>query len=153
MTKTRRAMAAAFFLLLTGCAYLSFTSVPDTSFASGKAVQAEMGAYYRDHGAEYNVGACNRPYFDAITKVEVLEDSAERLVLDIRYAYRDRLRDDENTRSRRPFSSRKLCRGFESRQFTLAKSEGDEITVVDMTGLRRGQASSPIGVTLGSGSN
>ena len=90
---------------------------------------------------------------DAITKVEVLEDSAERLVLDIRYAYRDRLRDDENTRSRRPFSSRKLCRGFESRQFTLAKGEGDEISVVDMTGLRRGQASSPIGVTLGSGSN
>ncbi|MGI9510101.1 MAG: hypothetical protein ACR2QJ_12230 [Geminicoccaceae bacterium] len=154
MTRTKKLFGAGWLLLLAGCAYLPITSVPDTTFAPGEAVEPKMAAYYRNHGVEYKVGACNRPYFDAITRVEVLEDTTERLVIEIRYAYRDRLRDDENTRGRKPRpSSRKLCNGFESRQFAFGKDDGGEISVTEMTGERRGAAGSRNSVTLGGSSS
>lgn len=147
MIPVKKLLGAGSFLLLASCAGLSTTSVPDTNFAPGTPVQSAMSAYYKDHAVEYDVGPCYRPYFDAITKVDVIEDDAEHLVLDVRYAYRDRLRDDEDSNNVPP-SSRRVCWGFESRQFTLAKDDGG-VDVIEMTGPTRGASSVNGNVTLG----
>ena len=113
----------------------------------GDPVQAAVAAYYRDHAMEHDVGPRYRPYFDTITKVDVIEEDAEHLVLDLRYAFRDRLRDDEDSNNVPP-SSRRVCWGFESRQFTLAKKHGS-IQVTEMTGPTRGASSAQGEVILG----
>ena len=147
MTRTERLLSAGFMLILASCAAFSTIVVPDTSFAPGAPVQAAISTYYRDHAVEYDAGPCYRPYFDAITKVEVIEEDAEHLVLELRYSFRDRLRDDEDT-NRVPPSSRRVCWGFESRQFTLGKETG-VVRVTDMSGARRGASDVRGGVTLG----
>jgi hypothetical protein len=132
---------------LASCAGFSTTAVPDTSFASGAPVQAAISTYYRDHAVEYDTGPCYRPYFDAITKVDVIEQDADHLVLELRYSFRDRLRDDEDSNNIPP-SSRRVCWGFESRQFTLSKETG-VVRVTDMTGPVRGASSVGGGGTVG----
>jgi hypothetical protein len=136
-------------LPLGACAALA-SPVPDTAFGSGSATGAAVSSYYEDHASE-DYARCNRPYFDAITRIDVLEDTPERLVIDLRYKYQDRLRDDENSHVRRPGDierSRKVCWGFESRQFTLEKA-GDGIQVVEMTGPVRGRGARVGNVTIG----
>ncbi len=147
MITAKKRFGAGLLLFLGSCADLSTTSVPDTGFAPGAPVQAAMAAYYRDHAVEYDVGACNRPYFDAITKVDVIEEDAEHLVLGLRYAFRDRLRDNEDSNNTPP-SSRRVCWGFESRQFTLVK-DGGAVRVIEMTGPIRGASSPQSNVRLG----
>ena len=147
MTWTKTLLSAGTMLALASCAGFSTTVVPDTIFAPGAPVQAAISAYYRDHAVEYDVGPCYRPYFDAITKVDVIEGDAEHLVVDLRYSFRDRLRDDEDS-NRIPPSSRRVCWGFESRQFTLTKETG-VVRVTDMTGPRRDASDVGGGVTLG----
>ncbi len=147
MTRTKTLLSAAFMFALASCAGFSTTVVPDTSFAPGAAMQAAISTYYRDHAIEYDTGPCYRPYFDAITKVDIVEEDADHAVLDVRYAFRDRLRDDEDTNNVPP-SSRRVCWGFESRQFTLTKETG-VVRVTEMTGLRRGASVTGNGVTLG----
>ena len=147
MTGNKLLFSAGFMLVLASCAGFSTTEVPDTSFAPGAPVQAAISTYYRDHAAEYDAGPCNRPYFDAITRADVVEEDADHLVLDVRYAFRDRLRDDEDS-DRVPPSSRRVCWGFESRQFTLTKETG-VVRVTEMTGLKRGASAIGNGVTLG----
>lgn len=147
MTRTKTLLSAGIMLALAGCAGFSTTAVPDTSFAPGAPVQAAISTYYRDHAVEYDAGPCYRPYFDAITRAEVVEEDADHLVLDLRYSFRDRLRDDEDS-NRIPPSSRRVCWGFESRQFTLGKETG-VVRVTDMTGPQRGASAVGGGVTLG----
>ena len=149
MTFANRLFGAGTLLFLTSCAGLSTTSVPDTAFATGETVQSAIAAYYEDHATEYDVGPCYRPYFDAITKVDVVEQDADHLVVDMRYSYRDRLRDDEDTGSRILPNSRRVCWGFESRQFTLAKENGG-VEVIEMSGSTRSDGTpTPGSVTLG----
>ncbi len=147
MKRSRLLLSAAFMFALASCAGFSTTAVPDTSFASGAPVQAAISTYYRDHAVEYDTGPCYRPYFDAITKVDVIEQDSDHLVLELRYSFRDRLRDDEDTNNIPP-SSRRVCWGFESRQFTLTKETG-VVRVTDMSGPRRGASAVGGGVTLG----
>ena len=147
MTWTDRLQSVGFLLVLTSCSAFSTIIVPDTSFAPGAPVQAAISTYYRNHAVEYDAGPCYRPYFDAITRVQIIEDSVDRLVLTLRYSFRDRLRDDENT-NRVPPTSRRVCWGFESRQFTLGKETG-VVRVTDMSGPRRGASTAGGGATLG----
>jgi hypothetical protein len=150
MTAQRNLIGAAMLLALGGCA--GFPSpVPDTAFAPGKQAEGVISSYYEDHASE-DYGRCNRPYFDAITKVDVVEDAADRLVLDVRYKYWDRLRDDEDSSVRAPGveRSRKVCWGFESRQFTLERTDGD-LKVVEMTGPVRGEGAKIGNVNIGGG--
>ena len=149
MKRSKLLLSVAFLFALASCAGFSTTVVPDTSFAPGGPVQAAISTYYRDHAVEYDTGPCYRPYFDAITKVDVIEEDADHAVFELRYAFRDRLRDDEDT-NRIPPSSRRVCWGFESRQFTLTKETG-VVRVTDMTGPRRGASAAGGGVTLGGG--
>ena len=70
-----------------------------------------------------------KPYIDGLTQVAVVEDKPERLTVDARYFYRDRLKDDG--------SFFKECTGYAGRRFNFAKSADGAVEVVDMTGERR----------------
>ncbi|MEZ5935688.1 MAG: hypothetical protein R3F54_28020 [Alphaproteobacteria bacterium] len=150
MSISKHLLGATALLALGACAGLA-SPVPDTTFAPGKQAEGAISSYYEDHASE-DYGRCNRPYFDAITKVEVVEDTADHLVLDVRYKYWDRLRDDEDSNLDTPGfdTSRKVCWGFESREFTLAKANGD-LKVVEMTGPVRGEGAKIGNVTIGGG--
>jgi hypothetical protein len=105
-------------ILVTGC-------------ASGSGLPAEteraIEAYYRTHASEEG-GRCPAPFIDGFTRVEVVEDGAQRQVVDVRYLYGDRIKDHGEGGE---------CVGFNGRRFILAKSYAG-LEVVEMTGPRRG---------------
>ena len=109
-------------VLLAACA----SRVPATSFAEPSAVERTVMRYYERHASEEN-RTCLSPYIDGLTQVSVVEDTPERLVVDVRYLYRDRFKDDRGNGMGRE------CSGYAGRRFTLAKTDAG-ITVVEMTG-------------------
>lgn len=77
--------------------------------------------YYERRATEEN-GRCRTPLLDGVTSSTVLESTPQRLVIRIRYLYRDLTAE-----------LRGACRGFGNRTFTIDK-EATGFVVVDMTG-------------------
>jgi hypothetical protein len=77
--------------------------------------------YYERRATEEN-GRCRTPLLDGVTSSTVLESTPQRLVIQIRYLYRDLTAE-----------LRGACRGFGNRTFTIDK-EATSFVVVDMTG-------------------
>jgi hypothetical protein len=127
--------------LIAGCA----TQLPRTSFAKPAALQAAMTAYYDAHATE-EYGYCSTPYIDGLTHVSVVDNQPDKLVVDVRYFYRDRSKNN-GTQSQstgnhtsgglatRTFHAE--CVNFAGRQFTLGKDKNGAVEVLDMTGPRR----------------
>jgi hypothetical protein len=88
-------------------------------------VESAIMRHYEDHASE-RYGQCLNPYMDALTGIEVIEDAENRLVVDARYAYRDRFMDGGEG-----FGIE--CAGRGERRFTLARSDAG-FQVVDMSG-------------------
>ena len=88
--------------------------------------------YYEAHASEGG-GQCLAPYIAGITNTKVVENHGERLTIDVRYLYRDRIKDQ--TRGN-PADALTLCFGFGGRRFVLA-SNGDSLDVEEMSGPRR----------------
>jgi hypothetical protein len=111
-------------LLLAGCAA---SRMPATSFAEPLELERSVMRYYERHATEEN-RTCLSPYIDGVTQVDVVEDTPERVVVDVRYLYRDRSKDDtgENGFGRE-------CSGYASRRFTLGKGAAG-VEVLGMTG-------------------
>jgi hypothetical protein len=86
--------------------------------------------YYEAHASERN-GQCLAPYIDGFTTLQVVEDTPQRMVIDARFLYRDRIKDggDQN-------SMMLGCISYGARSFVLTRSD-DRYQVVAMTGLRR----------------
>lgn len=123
MTILRAAKIALVTVFLAGCT----TPNLESAFFGEKAqLRSKIMAFYARNAREER-GRCNRPYIDNTTKVDVLEDTAERWVAEVRYRYLDRIRDEE------PGSDRKACFGFASRTFTLAPVDG-VVVVTEMSG-------------------
>ena len=121
---TRTIGLTSVLLLLAGCAA---SRMPATSFAEPQELERTVMRYYERHATEEN-RTCLSPYIDGFTRVDVVEEQPERLVVDARYFYRDRSKDDtgENGFGRE-------CTGYADRRFTLARN-GDGVEVVEMTG-------------------
>jgi hypothetical protein len=114
------ALAAALVLLL-GCAG---TQIDSQYFGSSSAIQRAFARHYQRNASE---GNCYNPSIDGFTKLTVLEDTPDRLVVHARYLFRDRLRDSDDGGSG---SGR--CSGFGERNFTLTRSpEGDLLVGMD----------------------
>jgi hypothetical protein len=111
--------------LVAACA----TRLPTTSFAEPAALERAMKRYYEAHASE-QYGYCLRPYIDGLTQVSVVDSQPDRLVVDVRYLYRDRLKDD-----RGPNGGRE-CTGYAGRSFTFGKGTA-KVEVLEMTGTRR----------------
>jgi hypothetical protein len=86
--------------------------------------------YYEAHASERN-GQCLAPYIDGFTTLQVVEDTPQRVVIDARFLYRDRIKDggDQN-------NMMLGCISYGARSFVLRRSD-DRYEVVAMTGLRR----------------
>lgn len=110
---------------LAGCAS---PSVESAQVGSADAIETAIKRYYSSNASEEH-GHCPRPYIDGITGVEVVEDTPEQLVAEVRYFFRDRIREpagDDSDGSVR-------CMGFSERIFTLTRTD-EGPTVVDMSG-------------------
>ncbi|MGI9504139.1 MAG: hypothetical protein ACR2RE_13915, partial [Geminicoccaceae bacterium] len=100
---------------LAGCATAALQS---SHLGPPERIEHAIKQHYADHAFEQR-GRCTRPFIDAITKVDVIEDGGDKWVAEIRYRYRDRLRDEDTG------SSRRICQGFASRTFTLVSGQSD----------------------------
>jgi hypothetical protein len=116
-------------VLMGGCAA---SRVPETGFAEPQALERAVMSYYEHHATEEN-RTCLSPFMYGLTKVDVVEEQPEHLVVEVRYLYRDRNRDDRGDGLGRE------CSGYGERRFTLGKgATGPE--VLDMTEPQRTSA-------------
>ena len=83
--------------------------------------------HYEAHASE-QYGRCLNAFMNALTRVDVVEDTGTRLVVDVRYAYRDRFMTD------RAGALGRQCSGRGERRFTLARNEDESLDVVEMSG-------------------
>jgi hypothetical protein len=111
----------------------------DASIASGPVAGGEpseldgaIKRYYEAHASERG-GQCLAPYIDGFTRTQVVEDGPERLVVDVRYLYRDRYKDNESGVDGNAMTG---CINYGTRRFVLARSD-DALTVEQMSGPRR----------------
>jgi len=118
------APAAVATLLVTGCANNPFQP---------PAHEAAIKTYYEAHASERN-GRCKAPYIDGFTRVDVVEETAELMVVEARYLYRDWIKDRETSESGR---QRSECVAFNSRRFVLIKDRG-RLQVAEMSAPERG---------------
>ncbi len=121
--------AALAVLVLATVAACSFRPPP---LAGHEGLAFEIQSYYADHGVEEN-GTCRSPEMRTITEVRVLEETAERLVLRLRYYFQD---DAYGVYEDPEIPVRRLrCRGFRTRDFVIDKRDG--LQVVGMSGPTR----------------
>ena len=92
------------------------------------AYQTAMKRYYQAHATEKN-GRCRAPYIDGFTKVEMVEDTPGRMLVEARYLYRDWVKDGGD----QPFTA---CIGYAGRSFVLTQAD-DRVQVLEMSGPRR----------------
>jgi hypothetical protein len=97
------------------------------------AYETAIKSYYEAHASE-RTGQCLAPYIDGFTKVEVVEDTPERMVVDARYLYRDWVKDRRGSMD--DGGSMRECVDYNQRSFVLAKSD-DTLQVAAMSGPRR----------------
>lgn len=127
MTATRRLFAA--LGLLAALAACAFQGAP---IAGYEGLQQKITRYYRQHAAERNY-MCLAPEMRAITRVQVLENTPDRLVVRVRYNWVDTQYGEEDVGETGVVIQR--CQGFADRTFTFDKRLGMQI--VDMSGPKR----------------
>jgi hypothetical protein len=120
---TRSVFLTVTAVLVAGCAA---SCVPETAFSEPQALERAVMRYYASHATEEN-RTCLSPYMYGLTQVDVVEQEPERLVVDVRYLYRDRNKDDRGDGLGRE------CTNYGERRFTLARG-ATGLEVLDMTG-------------------
>jgi hypothetical protein len=129
---------AALMVILAVCASCDPTKMKAWELAGQPGLLYEVKQYY-EHNALEEGGRCARPLLDGVTRSEILEDSAQQMVLDLGYAYRDMQRGPDDDCSESRFLRCTImapCRGFAERTFTIARTE-DGLDVVGMSGPQR----------------
>lgn len=123
---------AAILVLLLGC---SGSRVESEHFGSSAAIERAIKRHYERYASE---GNCYNTYIDGFTRLTVLEDTPDRLVVHARYFYRDRFQDGSGD------GRSTVCSGFGERTFTLTpgRDHGDVEVAMD------GQQEEPILRTL-----
>jgi hypothetical protein len=109
--------------LLAGCAG---TEIHSAYFGPSSAIKRTIVRYHERHASEGGA-RCFSPYIDGISQVTILEDTPERLVVDLRYFWRDRVQDGGSGIGQN-------CTGFSERTFTLARAPDGSPIVLEMSG-------------------
>ncbi len=104
--------------------------LPSTSFADPAALAGAMERYYAENATEED-GYCPQPYIDGLTQASVVDSQPDRLVVDVRYLYRDRFKNNGSD------TGNSGCIGYAGRRFTLGKGPAGGVEVLEMTGPRR----------------
>ena len=85
-----------------------------------------MELHYERVASESN---CYNPVIDGFTRLTVLEDTPDRLVVHARYFWRDRFQDGGGDDD--GGSGRGGCTGFGERTFTVSRERGDLAVAMD----------------------
>ena len=107
-------------VLLAAC---TSTRIESVHFGASGDVESAILRYYERYASE---GGCFRPIISGFTQITLLEDTADRLVIHVRYLWRDRVQEGGG--------SGQVCRGFGERTFTLARNPEGRPVVVGMSG-------------------
>jgi len=99
-------------VLLVGCAA---PQIESGDFAPSADIERAIRSYYERHASEAG-GRCFNPYIDGFTKLTVLEDTPDRLVVHARYFHRDRFREGGAN------EGGQACTGFAERTFALVRN-------------------------------
>lgn len=118
-----RACAAPLKPVLAALALAACSLSPQASqdLAGVPGLTPVVQQYYERRATEEN-GRCRTPLLDGVLNATVVESSAQRSVVQMRYLYRDQTAD-----------LRGACIGFGNRTFTIDQS-GGTLQVIDMTG-------------------
>ena len=116
------ALFCVIVVLLLGCAGARIESA---HFGPSAAIERAITRHYERYASE---GNCFNPYIDGFTRLTVLEDTPDRLVVHARYFYRDRFQESGGG------AGGQICAGFGERTFTLARGPDDGPVVIEMTG-------------------
>ena len=94
-------------------------------------LQYQVISFYDAHATEREV-SCPNPEMQSITSSRVIEDTSEKVVMDIRYYWIDwsQATDVQG-------SSITTCRDWNERTFTFARNSAGELDVVSMTGAQK----------------
>jgi hypothetical protein len=115
------ALLTAMLVPLLGC---SGTRIESQHFGSSAAIESAIKRHYERNASE---GNCFNPFIDGFTKLTVLEDTPDRLVVHARYLFGDRFKDGNDGGS-----GGGRCSGFAERTFTLTRSpEGHLVVAMD----------------------
>jgi hypothetical protein len=115
------AVPLAAILILLGCAA---TRIESENFGPSGAI---LRAFERHYARNASEGNCYNPTIDGFTRLTVLEDTPDRLVVHARYRFRDRIQDGGDGGS-----GAGRCSGFGERTFFLTRSpEGDLVVAMD----------------------
>ena len=114
---------AALVVLLAGCA----GRIDSAHFGPPADIERLIMRHYERYASE---GNCFNAYIDGFTRLTVLEDTPDRLVVHARYSYRDRFHDGGQGDGARGH----VCRGFSERTFTVGRDPHGALIVVEMTG-------------------
>jgi len=122
------ARCAAVYVLATlaGCSYQG------PSLAGQPGLQWQVMSFYGDRAIEQDA-SCNSPQMRTITSTRVVDDTPERVVMDLRYTW-----VDESGAVDMPHGgSNILCQGWGELTFTFARNSDGTLGVLDMSGPQR----------------
>jgi signal transduction histidine kinase len=118
-------------LLLGGCGYKG------PSIAGYPGLQFEVTSYYANYAIEENA-ICTRPRIRSLTGAQVIDETPEQVVMNIRYYWYDE-GQIELDRGGLPFPPPvfQRCNGFAERTFTFVKLTDGSLDVRSMSGPQR----------------
>jgi hypothetical protein len=117
---------------LTLAACTGPAGLPGAHPAADRDVARVVMSHYERFGVEEDFN-CLAAYMDGITRWEVLEETADGLVVRVGYFYKDRVRSDPHDDAMLRVGPLLYCSGFGERVFTLDLS-GERPLVVEMSG-------------------
>lgn len=132
MPATDVARLALPLLLLAGCGYKG------PGVAGYPGLQFQIQSFY-DARATERGWTCTRPRMRSVTAAEVIEETPEHVVMNVRYYWYDE--GQTITEDNVPFAAPVLqrCNGFSERTFTFAKRTDGSLEPTAMTGPQRGR--------------
>jgi hypothetical protein len=124
-------MAKTRWLALILAMFLAACNMQGPSLLGHPGLDSQIRFFYNDRATENNF-TCNLPEM-SITRATILEDTPERLVLNVAYRWTDRTFGQ-------PFGLQLGvggCGGFSERVFTMARRTDGTLQVVEMSGPQR----------------
>ncbi len=117
--------------LLAALALPAACSWQGPGIAGHEGLQHRVQSYYAGRAMERGA-SCPGPRMNTITHAEVVEDTPERVVMDLRYRWVD---DRQTVDSGE--STRSVCQGSSGRRFTFARTGDGGLEVESMSGPRK----------------
>jgi hypothetical protein len=124
----RAAAACLPLLMLAACGWQG------PGLAGYPGLQWQVANFYDGRAMEADA-RCPNPRLVGFTRAEVVEDTPERLVMDLRYRWVDDLRTVDS--GGRDGGSKIVCQDWGTRRFTFARARDGQLQVASMSGPQR----------------